>query len=54
MALTPDETQRLARLKAMLSSRDGKPGYTRNVLALKAEIAAFERLAKKPAATSAE
>lgn len=45
MALTPDETQRLARVKAMLQARDGQPGYTRNVLALKAEIKALERKA---------
>jgi hypothetical protein len=43
MALSPADTQQLARLNTMLQARDGKPGYTRNVLAIKAEIAALKR-----------
>lgn len=46
MALSPAETQRLAQLKATLEVRDGKPGYKRNALALKAEIARLSKLDK--------
>lgn len=48
MALTPAETQRLAQLQATVEARRGKPGYTRNVQALDAEIAKLGRQSKKP------
>jgi hypothetical protein len=35
-------TERLAQLRAMLAAREGKPGYKRNVEAIKAEIAKLE------------
>ena len=37
-----DDANRIAELKRKLAAREGRPGYTENVLALKAEIARLE------------
>lgn len=35
---------RLAQIESMIASRDGKPGYVRNVAALKAELARLTQI----------
>lgn len=43
------DAERLAELKRKLEAREGEPGYTENVIALKAEIARLEgREAEEP------
>lgn len=42
MATETETAARIAQLSAMLASRTGKPGFKRNVEALRAEIARLE------------
>lgn len=42
MAVAANTTDRLTQLRAMLAAREGKPGFKRNVEALRAEIARLE------------
>lgn len=42
--MAPDGPERIAELQQMLAARIGKPGYTKNVIALRAEIARLQGL----------
>lgn len=41
---------RIATVSARIAAREGKPGYTRNVAALKAELAKLEKAQRDAAA----
>lgn len=41
--------QRIAQIKTAIATREGKPGYTRNVEALKAELAKLTAEASRTA-----